>query len=59
MYEKLVRERQELINFILLTQQTLANTDDDVERKHIRYQLAAMADYQSALEQRILIHQQK
>lgn len=59
MYELLVRERQELINFILFTQQTLANTDDDVERKHIHYQLAAMTDYQSALEQRILIHQQK
>lgn len=59
MYEKLVRERQELINYILFTQQTLATCEDEVERKHINYQLVAMADYQSSLEQRILIHQPK
>lgn len=59
MYEKLVRERQELINYILFTQQALVACEDEVERKHLNYQLVAMADYRSALEQRILIHQQK
>lgn len=59
MYEKLVRERQELINNILFTQQALATCEDEIERKHINYQLVAMADYRSTLEQRILIHQQK
>lgn len=53
MYEKLVRERQELINNILFTQQALATCEDDVERKHISYQLAGMNDYLSGLDARL------
>lgn len=59
MYEELKFELQELNSNILLTQQYLADCTDEVEKKHITYQLLAMQDYKSALENRISIHRKK
>lgn len=59
MYDKLLFERQELVNNILLTKSYLETVTDEVERKHITYQLQAMDDYRTALEARISLHRNK
>lgn len=59
MYDKLLFERQELVNNILLTKAYLAEVTDEVERKHITYQLQAMDDYRATLEARISLHRNK
>lgn len=59
MYDKLKFERQELINNIILTEKYFSECEDEVERKHITYQLQAMNDYRSALESRIYLNRKK
>lgn len=59
MYDRLMFEHQGLINNILLTEKYLSECEDEVERKHITYQLQAMNDYRSALESRIYLNRKK